>query len=320
MPLPKQYNIKWNKQDFLTLGKVVSNFNRKINELNKEENKAYLPNILNYKEVKENITTRSELNRVLASLRRFSIKGAEELYTTKAGQNITKWEFGELQKQVGVAKRRLKLELSELNIPNEIGFSKAQMGSRRVREIEADLKSLENIEKKKGYDFDRLSRRIKTLGTSDYNLKKASVYQENIMNELDKLRQNIPEFNKLYEYFNNIKNPITFYNTVLKSNAMEDFFSWYQNPNDYAGFSSPEEIAEYIIEQYRDLEEIEEDTVTIINIKGSKKGRRRYALFINGEIETSSNDLTKIYNLYKSVKDRGEELYIVDLSKNTIIE
>ena len=37
----------------------------------------YLPDIINYKEAKENITTRSELNRLINSLRRFNKEGAK---------------------------------------------------------------------------------------------------------------------------------------------------------------------------------------------------------------------------------------------------
>lgn len=31
--------IRWRRSDYVTLGKAVANFNRKINELNKEEKK-----------------------------------------------------------------------------------------------------------------------------------------------------------------------------------------------------------------------------------------------------------------------------------------
>ena len=39
-----------------------------------------------------------ELNRVINSLKRFSKEGAEDLYVTKAGEQITKWERKELRK------------------------------------------------------------------------------------------------------------------------------------------------------------------------------------------------------------------------------
>ena len=90
--------IRWKQKDYLSLGRAVANFNKKINELNKEEKKLYLPELKNYKEVKQNITTRNELNRVIKSLKGFTKEGAEDLYITKGGEQITKWERKELRK------------------------------------------------------------------------------------------------------------------------------------------------------------------------------------------------------------------------------
>lgn len=116
-----EYQIKWKKGDAIKLGKAVAEFNRKINELQTEENNLYLPNKINYAEEKENITTRKELNRRIESLKRFQKAGAEDLYITEAGEQLTKWERGELEKQKGIAERRLKKELASLNTPKKRG-------------------------------------------------------------------------------------------------------------------------------------------------------------------------------------------------------
>ena len=42
-------NIRWPKKDYLTLGKAVANFNKKIRELQTEENKLYLPEPVEYR-------------------------------------------------------------------------------------------------------------------------------------------------------------------------------------------------------------------------------------------------------------------------------
>ena len=70
--------IKWRKGDYIWLGKAVSQFNRKINELQKEESRNYLPDVLNYEDIKENITTRRELQRVIKSLRKYKEEGEED--------------------------------------------------------------------------------------------------------------------------------------------------------------------------------------------------------------------------------------------------
>ena len=65
--------ISWKNYDNLSLGKAVANFNRRIKKIETEENKMYLPKTLDFKEVKQNILTRRELNRVISNLRSFWI-------------------------------------------------------------------------------------------------------------------------------------------------------------------------------------------------------------------------------------------------------
>lgn len=251
MKLPKQSKIRWKRGDYITLGKAVSQFNKKINELQKDESKDYLPDTLEYKEVKENITSRKELNRIINSLRRFKKEGAEDLYKLESGQEITKWEKHELILQRNIAEKRLKEELQQLNEPSYFGkFSRVQMGSEEARKIEATLESIKKLESKKGFDFDRIKNRIKYIGTSDYTLKKAYIFRENFMKELEDLKDNTPEFQKVYDYFKNINNPITFFNTTQKSQALQDFFVWYKNPETYAEFDSNSELVDYILEEY----------------------------------------------------------------------
>lgn len=219
--MSSQSKIRWKQGDFIRLGKAVSNFNKKINELQAEENKLYLPDTINYTEAKENITTRSELNRLINSLRRFKNEGAEDLYVTQAGEEITKWERRELGIQSRIAQIRLKNELKDLNKPLSEGFSRVQMGSQRAREIESQLKNLKQIENKKGYEFKRLKERIQNIGTSDYIMKKAIVYRENYVKEMEKY-SHLDNYEKLVEKFNSLKNPVSFYEYMSQNELTQD--------------------------------------------------------------------------------------------------
>ena len=216
-----QSKIRWKHGDYIRLGKAVSDFNKKINELQAEENKLYLPDTINYTEAKENITTRSELNRLINSLRRFKREGAEDLYTTEAGEQITKWERRELGIQSRIAQTRLRAELKELNKPLESGFSRVQMGSQRAREIESQIRNLKQIENKKGYEFRRLKERIQNLGTSDYIMRKAMLYRENYVKELEKY-SHLDNYEKLVEKFNSLKNPVSFYKYMSQNELTKD--------------------------------------------------------------------------------------------------
>ena len=208
--------INWRQGDFIRLGQAVAKFNKKINELNREEKKLYLPETINYKEAKENITTRRELNRLINSLRRFQREGAEDLYTTQSGEEITKWERAELGIQSRIAQTRLQNELKTLNEPTESGFSRAQMGSMRVREINAQIKNLKNIESVVGYEFNRLRERLSRMGTSDYSMKKAIVFRENYLKEMEKY-SHFDNYEKLMKKLRSFTNPVSFFNFVSQN-------------------------------------------------------------------------------------------------------
>ena len=245
--------ISWRRGDFVRLGRAVSDFNKKINELNKEEKKLYLPETINYKEAKENITTRKELNRFINSLRRFQKEGAEDLYLTQAGEEISKWERRELGIQSRIAQIRLKAEFKKLNEPQENGFSRVQMGSLRAREIEAQLKNLKQIEIKAGYEFNVLKRRIMSQGASDYTMKKAIIFKENYINEMKKY-SHYDNYDKLMKKLNSISNPVSFFNYVSQNELTGDLT--YQSDETYTQEAFNSFVQDFGIE-------IEEDSVTL---------------------------------------------------------
>ena len=84
--------IRWSRSDYAILGKAVAAFNRKKSKIETEENKLYMPNTLNYKDVKKDITTRTQLKEVIKNLKQFKEEDATELYVNQAGQQMTKWE------------------------------------------------------------------------------------------------------------------------------------------------------------------------------------------------------------------------------------
>lgn len=296
MKLPKQSKIRWKKGDYISLGKAVAQFNRTKNELETEENKLYLPEDINYNEIKSSIFSRSELNRVIKSLRSFSSQNSELVFE---GENlITKWEQRENRLAQRRAIKNLKGELAELNKPLENGFSRTQMGSIEARQIQRSIESIENYNKKVGENYKRTVRRIRSLGSNDYNLRKAFIYQENVLNQLEELKNNIPEFKEVYKYFTSIKNPITFYNTMQQSNILQDFFVWYQPNVKYASYGSHKEIAEDILEQYGIKRINKEETIK------SEKYKYKYALITrSGNIVAQSDSKQSLKNIALNSND-----------------
>ena len=54
--------IKWKRGDYIKLSKAVSKFNKTLSNLDSQAD--YLPTAPEYKEIRDNIHTRKELNRV----------------------------------------------------------------------------------------------------------------------------------------------------------------------------------------------------------------------------------------------------------------
>lgn len=214
--------IRWKQGDYIRLGRAVSDFNKKINRLQTEENKLYLPDEITYKEAKENITTRQELNRFIKSLRRFQREGAEELYTTQAGEELTKWERKELGIQSRIAQNRLRRELKQL----ELSKTEKPYKTERELTIESQLKNLKNIEKNKGYEFRALKRRLQNIGTSDYNMRKAIQYRENYLRMLENYK-NFDNYERLIDTISKIKNPQKFYELLSNNELLSDITYMY---------------------------------------------------------------------------------------------
>lgn len=216
-----QGRIRWKRGDYISLGRAVSQFNQKINQLQQEEKKSYLPSTINYQETIQNITTRQELNRVIKSLRRFKQEGAEELYITKAGEQLTRWERRELGIQSRTAQRRLSSELAKLNKPDESGYSRAQMGSSKVKEIESRIKNIKDIEGKKGVSFETLKFRLQKYGASDYSMKRSITYRKNYLEVMEKY-SHLDNYELLMNKLKSFSNPIDFYEFVSQNELSKD--------------------------------------------------------------------------------------------------
>lgn len=212
--------INWKKGDYISLGRAVSQFNKKIKSLEGLKDKSYLPNEIVYKDIKETILSRNELKRVINSLRRFQKEGAENLYITQAGQKMTEWERNELGILKRSATRKIQSEIEQLNEPIYSGISRVQMGSFKEKQLRATLENLQKLELLRGYDFKLLKERLLNIGSSDYDLKKAIVYKENYLKELEKYKS-FENYDKLIDKIKNLS-PKRFYEFMKKTEFTKD--------------------------------------------------------------------------------------------------
>ena len=229
--------IRWKRGDYIKLGQAVSRFNKIINELDTDE-RNFLPELKDYKEIKEHITSRKELNRVIKSLRKVN---TENLLNTKildSGEEISKWEYQELNKARRRAFRNLELEReSILKDRPSIG-----MGDERLSEIHAIEQSFIDLENRTGASLKRLKTRIFSVGRSDYKLSRDELFRINFYTALEGI-SNFQNYDKLKKKLDKIKNPTKFYEFVKKSPILMDLFLWYKESDSlfYGSFSSNQE-------------------------------------------------------------------------------
>ena len=103
----------------------------------------------------------------------------------------------------------------------ESGYSRAQMGSQRAKEIKANINRLKSIEKRAGKEFERLKKSIQKYGGIDYSLRQATTYRENYVREMEKY-SHLDNYDKLVALFNKLKNPKKFYEFMSKNEIAVD--------------------------------------------------------------------------------------------------
>ena len=245
--------IRWSKDDKQNLRRAVNNFNSKIRRLEKlgREN---LPEKVSYKELTKGtsevrdefgniidyqklpILSRNELRNTLKSLQRFTKRGAEEEVTLKGGEKVTAWEKRELSIQKQRATRSINKRISEID-------TTFGMGNKEIQELKGTLNSLKNIENKKGSEYKRALQTLKNNARSDRKLRKAEIWRNNFLNNLDML-STYDNFELFKNAIDKIKNPIELYDFITQSDTLEDFFLWYRDKatsNTIAGFKNNQE-------------------------------------------------------------------------------
>ena len=229
--------IRWRKGDYIKLGQAVSRFNKIIKSLDVDE-REYLPELRDYKDMREHIKSRKELNRVINSLKRANVENLLVKKTFDSGEEISKWEYQELTKARKRAFRNLELEReSILKDRPSIG-----MGDERLSEIQAIEDSFERLNEKTGSDLKKLKSRIMSVGRSDYKLSKDLLFMQNFYTALEGI-SNFQNYDVLKKALDKIKNPTKFYEFVKKSPVLMDLFLWYKESDSlfYGSFSSNQE-------------------------------------------------------------------------------
>ena len=213
--------IRWKQSDYMQLGKAVKQFNRKILELETDENQAFLPDMQNYKEMKESIKTRQELNRYIKSLNRFKKESSQKIIELESGERLTVWEQREIQKMANRALTQVNKEIAEQEKPTESGYSLAQMGSLEVNRLKKQAENIKGWQSKTQLSFRRNIESIKNLGRLDYDYRKAEIYMQNYKDVMGKY-SSYDNYEIFEKFVNRYKNPISFWNRLKNHEVLKD--------------------------------------------------------------------------------------------------
>lgn len=151
--MSRKYNIRWTSNDENELRKAVRNYNAKITRLEKKDpsNKNALPEKVSVRQMKELIETRKDLNRELASLKRFTKRTVRkdskktpqdlvELPGNDYNLKITRWQKEEMSKRAAYINRKRKKRLEEqqdIELKSRgkpLGYTKSQIGMGKQEE------------------------------------------------------------------------------------------------------------------------------------------------------------------------------------------
>lgn len=246
--------IRWTDNDKANLRKAVNNFNAKIRRLEKLGHE-HLPEKVSYKELikgkkpvykdgelvevgKFEILSRKELNQTLRSLRYFTKRGSEDIVKLKSGEEVTKWQRHQIRIETGRATSNIESEIDYLEWSTMFG-----MGNKELQQKRAQLKSIQNIENKKGYELKRGLKSLENVASASRELRKALTWKENFLYALEEL-DGYENVELLKEEIEKIKNPVKLQEFISRSEILKDLFLFYKEKattQTYGGFESNQE-------------------------------------------------------------------------------
>ena len=214
--------IRYDKKLNQEINRTIKNFNQKIARLEKEQ-KDLLPSKITKKSLKSTVYTRSELQRKLKELQRFSKRGAEDIITTSGGVRLTKYELNEIKRENARVKRNITREINRVKTEKPKIFGKKQtstfseMGDQDFLNLVARRKALEkDVNKLTREEFERFTKLVEKTGKNQQYMN--NIFKENYFDMLSKLAY----------YFDYDNEKLTYLKDKLMSLQPNDFLKLFK--------------------------------------------------------------------------------------------
>lgn len=229
--MAEYHNIKWQRKDYSALIKAVNRYNKRIKELEKLDFDVNLPDVINYKDIKKDIYTRSDLNQKIRELSRIKFKNALDIMRLDNGQLMTRFEYNLLNKYAKRGTLYLEQKLEEE--AKKVNF-KGLRNDEMIR-LEASLNTLKNWQRKTDPQaFKYAKERIMTIGSTGYERGKAENYRKNFMKIFNTNFKNYIGYNAFKKKLDSIKDAKAFYEYIKKSDFLMDAFTIYYIDSSYS--------------------------------------------------------------------------------------
>lgn len=227
--------IPFSKKDSTELSKAVKRYNSKLKRIMKkyENEDIMLPDLLSTRELKTNIMDKRDLKNQLKSIERFMQRGSEEIVTLDSGIKMTKYQRNELKIGIIRGKAILRSRINELDkrYPESdnptVSFRNYMLRNDEKTNLERQIKSLKNVDKRDKQSLERLKQRIETYSSHTKMYKKNLTYKENYIDVIKKLFQYHPEIEQFSKFLDFI-DPMDFYAKISHSDTLSDIKFIYQ--------------------------------------------------------------------------------------------
>jgi len=189
------HQMRWSDKDVNEMYRIVKNFNQKVTYhfKNSPKKRGYLPSKVSIKDIKKNVTTRKDFNRILNHYERFSRRGQEEIITTKGGTTTTTWRL----KEAKTAKRIKNIQSTYQD--KKLGVEKPTAGlmpsQRQIESAKIDI----NIDELDPKQFDKYDEMIKKRMKEDYYDQGYETYMENYLKGIDSILRGDEELKEMVE-------------------------------------------------------------------------------------------------------------------------
>ena len=252
--------IRYDKKLNQEINRTIKNFNQKIARLEKEQ-RELLPSKITKKNLKSNVYTRTELQRKLKELQRFSTRGAEEVITTSGGVRLTKYELNEIKRENARVKRNITREINRLKVEKPKIFGKKQtstyseMGDHDFLNLVARRKALEkDVNKLSREEFERFTKLVEKTGRNQQYMN--NIFKENYFDMLTKTAYYFDYDNEKLAYLKDrlMKlQPNDFLKLFKEDKSVRAILDYYPVVTNSFNAINPDDIKEDVVNLYDNL-------------------------------------------------------------------